>query len=224
MLFYLYGCPGGGCQRFSRAALIAGATVMAVTSAEAVRAAAFVYAPPAVTETNSLSDFFDDDVDVSGGAQPGGIAMAAGDTITWSYTYTQGGPAYEVLSSDLADIEDLHLYGATLGGGPVSDVMLRLNTCDGFLPAIMWKGLGWGANNLLVSSEDDKLGNLQGEIITGFEVQMTLTAGNVNFTSIDFLWEADDIEKGSCDIPEPHSLLMLLSLGGFVARRWRPSN
>lgn len=178
----------------------------------------YAYQPASVTETNDLSALLDDDVDVLGGAVQLENALQPGDTVTWNYTYTKGGPAYTVINNDPADIEEFRIYGSTLGENPAGTAAFRFMTCEegvhGFTPAINWTISSFGANNVLVSNEDNKLGNLANKIIEGFEITFAMTAGNFNFSRIDFLWEVDDIEAAACEapVPEPGVSLLLMAV------------
>ena len=150
------------------------------------------------------------------------IHLNAGDSITWHYAYTGGGPGYVVLSTDLADIEELRLFGLTLGGGGASaNVELQFSDCNGQLigQRYMFNGM-WGANSFLVSSADNVLGNLKPlGCICDFELKVTITAGQVDFTGANFLWEADDIEP----CPEPMTMLLLGTGLAGIAMKMRRS-
>lgn len=177
-----------------------------------VHAIPFTFNPANPTETNNLSDVFDDDVDVYSGQEVPQI-LVAGDTITWDYNYQT---MYKVLSGDQADIEELRLFGTTLGGSPSVNVSLQFTDPEHNLigQAYNFNNIGWGANNVLVSNANDVLGNLQGLVIGDFHLQATMLAGSVGFTGVRFNWEAGDIEAvvpgpEPGPIPEPSTIFLL---------------
>jgi hypothetical protein len=156
-----------------------------------------------IYETIDLNDLTgDDDIDVYGIFAP--VSATAGQKIEWDYTYTKGGPQYEVRSNDLADIEELRLYGPAVSGTMV-DVELWFFDCNKrrITPKYRWNGVTWRNCNVLISdgfiiSENDVLGNLQNKCIAGFHLEITVTAGAICLNRINFYWEAWDIEAISC--------------------------
>ena len=158
------------------------------------------FEPANVTETNSLSDAFDDDVDTTGNRRGDPKHADNGDTIRWDYLYKRGGPGYVVMNSDPADIELLRLYGKA---GGETEVTVTLQFLDGagnpIGAAYAFPKKGWGANLVTISKEDDKLGDLSGlECIGGFRVDAAFTGGAADIEQITFDWETDDIEKKDC--------------------------
>lgn len=193
-----------------------------VTLPEIVYAKDFIFAPNVSLESNDLSAFGnDDDVDVTSG-KAASQTLNAGDTITWDYNYKT---TYEVESGDQADIEELRLQGATLGGGGNVQVSLQFSDANHQLIGMpyMFPIGGWGANNFLVSDEDDILGNLQGFIIGDFHLVVTQLTGTVEFTGAIFNWEARDIEAVTA-VPEPATLFLVLCGLSFLALHGMKAN
>lgn len=183
-----------------------------------------------ITETPSLSELGDDDVDVFGESRRvtvlNGVSL---DDITWTYQYTKG--PYRVLSDDLADIDLLSLSGRGTSGAR-ADVTLQFSDIEGNLigtpymfsnvslagpvPTIRDDGLSGALDG------DDVLGNLKGLLIGDFRINVKMSSGRFELKDMTFHWEADDIE-----VAEPGTLLLLgagFSSIGFAVRRNRRSS
>ena len=145
-----------------------------------------------LTESNSLSEFGDDDVDIEGRAS--GIDLSLNDSITWNETYTKGGPnGYEVLSDDSVDLERLRIY--LVGSGSQFDVDLTFHFAGGGSSVHCYSGTA-SANNLTFSGEE--LGSFQGKKVSGFTIEATHIGGTTapTISGFDLYWEAVNIEKG----------------------------
>lgn len=207
----------------------AGAALMAATTG-AANATSFIFNPETITETFTDGELGDDDVDVQG-VQNRVTTLNTGDDSTWRYTYTKGGPGYDVRSSDLADIDNLFISGRGTTGAKF-DVTLQFSDLEGNLigqvytftdvPADAAGGAVVAADELDGAREGDNvLGNLQGLKIGDFRLNVRVTAGRFELTDMTFNWEADDIEPAR-RIPEPPALaIAALGLAGLSLSRKR---
>jgi hypothetical protein len=166
-------------------------------------------------------DIFDDDLDYDSG-ELSLVQVDQGKTLVWNQNFDK---SYNVLSSDLADIDELTLYGHSEGkvsatirfwltdnnheaiGSTVNNfdaafnVNVHLLLVDDMIPGYQYDG-------------DDVLGNLKGKTIKDFHLEITPTNGTIYFGGGKLYLEADDIEV----TPEPATLL-LLSIGGLFLRK-----
>jgi hypothetical protein len=174
-----------------------------------------------VTETFTDGEWLDDDVDFSSGEQPH-VTVTHGDTLVWNQDYSTW---YHVVSSDLADIDELTLF--TRGGGVNVDVLFYLTKNDGEeIPQSRntWAGVVKPNVNLALVNDsfddpydgDDVLGNLYCLHVHDFHIEITPTNGDFEFYGGRLYWEADDIEK----VPEP-ATLSLLAIGSLALLRRR---
>ena len=162
-------------------------------------------------------DVFDDDVDFSSGAQ-GVITAKKGDVITWNQNYSD---CYKVLSDDKADIDELTLF--TRGDG-TTDVEIEFWLTDEEHKKISQTANTWTANNLAANKNlkllddwddhgvydgGDVLGSLKDIIVCDFHLKITVLDGEMDFGGGRLLWEAGDIEKVQCPVPEPGTIFLL---------------
>jgi len=189
-------------------------------------ATSFTFNPDgSITENPSLSELFDDDVDVQGVSTRvttlNGVSL---DDITWDYKYTKG--PYMVLSDDLADIDLLSLSGVGTTGAR-ADVTLQFTDVEGHLIGTKYAfsnvslaGVGPIIRDDALSGAldgDDVLGSLKGFVIGDFHLNVKMTSGRFDLTDMTFNWEADDIEQ----VPEPGTLLLFGAGLGLAAIRSR---
>ena len=159
-----------------------------------------VFLPEQLRETCQLENVFDDEVVVVG-KRSKGVEIPAGDSMVWSHVYQEGGPGYEILSKDRADVK-LLIEGASQN----SDLDIELSLFfgnQGERKVYLWNQQ-WEKGTRLNIAENDRLGVLTDMKLGWFELRIHHLSGDapLNVSGLSFHWEAANIEKAGCGLSD----------------------